>query len=223
MKMRIKLFNIILFLYCCTLAPSCNHFHHIDSLQAGDILFQNLNCGELCEAIEAVTTGIDGKDFSHCAIVVNINDTLKVVEAIENKVQVNSLKNFFARSADTSKIENITIGRLKQQYEYLIPKATSKLQQLIGKPYDDEFILNNDKFYCSELVYEVFKTANGNNDFFELAPMTFKDPKTQAFFPAWIAYYKELDKEIPEGQAGINPGLISRSDKIEIIKTERYK
>jgi hypothetical protein len=197
--MRIKLFNIILFLYCCTLAPSCNHSHHTEGLQAGDILFQNLNCGEMCDAIEAVTTGIDGKDFSHCALVVNVNDTLKVIEAIGDKVQVNSLENFFARSGDTSKIKNLTVGRLKYQYENLIPKATLKLHQHIGQPYDNEFILNNGKWYCSELIYEVFKTANGNKDFFELAPMTFKDPKTQSFFPTWITYYKELNKEIPEG------------------------
>jgi len=221
--MRIKLFNIILFLYCCTLAPSCNHSHHTEALQAGDILFQNLNCGEMCDAIEAVTTGIDGKDFSHCALVVNVNDTLKVIEAIGDKVQVNSLKDFFARSADTSKIKNLTVGRLKYQYENLIPKATLKLHQHIGQPYDNEFILNNGKWYCSELIYEVFKTANGNKDFFELAPMTFKDPKTQSFFPIWITYYKELNKEIPEGQKGINPGLISRSDKIQIIKIESFK
>lgn len=201
--MRIKLFNIILFLYCCTLAPSCNHSNQTESLQAGDILFQNLNCGEMCDAIEAVTTGIDGKDFSHCALVVNINDTLKVVEAIGDKVQVNSLNNFFTRSADTLKIKNITVGRLKHKYEDLIPKATSKLQQLIGQPYDNEFILNNDKWYCSELIYEVFKTANGNKDFFELEPMTFKDPKTQTFFPTWVTYYKELNKEIPKDKAGL--------------------
>ena len=130
--MRIKLFNIILFLYCCTLAPSCNHSHHTEGLQAGDILFQNLNCGDLCDAIEAVTTGIDGKDFSHFALVVNVNDTLKVIEAIGDKVQVNTLENFFARSGDTAKIENITVGRDKHQYEHLILKATLHSKKLIG-------------------------------------------------------------------------------------------
>ena len=59
-----------MFCYCCTLAPSCNHSHQSESLQDGDLLFQDLNCGELCNAIEAVTEGVNGKDFSHCAIVV---------------------------------------------------------------------------------------------------------------------------------------------------------
>ena len=218
-----KIFQILAFFYCCTLAPSCNHSHQTEGLKAGDILFQNLNCGELCDAIEAVTKGIDGKEFSHCAFVVNINDTLKVIEAIGETVQVNSLENFFARSGDTAEIKNISVGRLKHQYDHLILKATLNSKKLIGKPYDDEFILDNGKWYCSELIYDVFKEANSRKPFFDLEPMTFKNPKTQIFFPAWKAYYKELNKEIPEGQAGINPGLISRSNKIQIIKIDSYK
>jgi hypothetical protein len=211
-----------MFCYCCTLAPSCNHSQHSEQLQEGDLLFQNLNCGDLCNAIEAVTDGVNGKDFSHSAIVVNINDTLKVVEAIGDKVQLNSLQNFFVRSGDTSKIENITVGRVKHQFENLIPNVISNAKQLIGQPYDDEFLLSNGKWYCSELIYETFKKANNQNDFFELEPMTFKDPKTQKFFPTWIKYYKELNTEIPEGKPGINPGLISRSNKIQIIKINSF-
>jgi len=217
-----KFINILLFLYCCTLAPSCNHSHHSEQLQVGDYLFQNLNCGDLCVAIETVTEGVDGKDFSHCAMVVNVNDTLKVIEAIGEKVQVISLQNFFARSGDTTQIKNVTIGRVKQEFENLIPKAISNAKLLLGQPYDDEFLLSNGKWYCSELIYEAFKQANNQNDFFELEPMTFEDPKTQNFFPAWIKYYKELNTEIPEGKEGINPGLISRSNKIQIIKINSF-
>ena len=39
----------------------------LTTLKEGDLLFQDLNCGELCDAIETVTQGVDGKDFSHCA------------------------------------------------------------------------------------------------------------------------------------------------------------
>jgi len=217
-----KVINIFLFLYCCTLAPSCNHSHYSEQLQEGDLLFQNLNCGDLCNAIEAVTEGVNGKDFSHCALVVKINDTLKVVEAIGDKVQVNSLKKFFARSGDTSIIQNITVGRVKHQFEHLIPNAISNARQFIGQPYDNEFLLENGKWYCSELLYQSFKEANSQNDFFELQPMTFINPKTKTFFPAWVNYYKELKTEIPEGKPGINPGLISRSNKIQIIKINSF-
>lgn len=223
MKMKVRLLNILLFLYCCTLAPSCNHSHHSESLQEGDLLFQNLNCGDLCNAIEAVTDGVNGKEFSHCAMVVNINDTLQVVEAIGDKVQINSLKNFFARSGDTTTINNITVAWVKYNFEPLLEKATIYTKQQIGQPYDNDFLLDNGKWYSSELVYQSFKEANIKNDFFELAPMTFKDPKTKKYFPAWVEYYKQLNTEIPEGKQGINPGLISLSNKIQIIKLESFK
>ena len=73
-----KIISIIFF--SLVLIMSCKNLNN-NELREGDLLFQNLNCGELCEAIEAVTTGVDGKDFSHCALVVKINDSLKVIEA----------------------------------------------------------------------------------------------------------------------------------------------
>jgi len=221
--MNSPILKIIMFSYICTLGCSCNHSHHENDLQEGDLLFQDLNCGDLCNAIKAVTEGVNGKDFSHCAIVVNMKDTLKVVEAIGDKVQINSLSNFFARSGDTPNIKNITIARVKHQFEPLINNAVNFAKQQVGKPYDDEFLLDNGKWYCSELLFQAFKEANNKQAFFDLEPMTFKDPKTKAFFPAWVDYYTQLDKEIPEGEQGINPGLISRSDKIQIINIVNFK
>jgi hypothetical protein len=214
---------LVIFLNCCMIAPGCKHSQVENYLKEGDLLFQNLGCGALCEAIEAVTEGIDKKKFSHCALVVNINDTLRVVEAIGNKVQVNTLLDFFSRSGDTIIIRNITIGRVKHNFENLIPAAVSKAKQLIGQPYDDEFILDNNKWYCSELIYHSFKEANQQKDFFTLEPMTFKDPLTNDYFKAWVDYYKQLNTDIPEGKPGINPGLISRSDKIQIININSYQ
>jgi len=194
--------------------------HQSECLIEGDLLFQDLNCGDLCNAIEAVTKGVNGKNFSHCAMVVKINDTLKVVEAIGDKVQVNTLKYFFARSGDTSTIQNITVARVEHQFERLIQKAAEFIKEQIDQPYDNEFLLKNGKWYCSELLYQSFKEANNQNDFFELEPMTFIDKKTNAFFPAWVEYYKQINIEIPEGKLGINPGLISLSSKIQILKID---
>lgn len=207
----------------CSSTPVSSPSAPIINLQEGDLLFQDLNCGELCDAIEAVTEGVNGKDFSHCAMVVKINDTLQVVEAIGDKVQVTSLRNFFARSGDTTTIQNITVGRVLEKYHPIIARAAMKAKAHIGEPYDDVFLMNNNSWYCSELLYESFKAANDSNDFFELNPMTFKDPKTNDYFPAWVDYYQQLKTDIPEGRPGINPGLISRSDKIEIVPLKCFK
>lgn len=213
----LALFASILLLSGCSLSPNNSSYPKTEAFREGDLLFQDLNCGELCDAIEAVTEGVNGKDFSHCAMVVRINDTLKVVEAIGDKVQVNTLKDFFARSGDTASIQNITVGRVLEKYQPLVAKAALKAKAHIGEPYDDVFLMNNNSWYCSELLYDAFKEANDSKEFFELNPMTFKDPKTNDFFPAWVDYYQQLNQDIPEGKPGINPGLISRSDKIEIV------
>lgn len=212
-----KPFNLFLLLYCWILAPSCTPLHNDASLQEGDLLFQNLNCGELCDAIEAVTEGVNGKEFSHCALVVNISDTLKVVEAIGQKVQINSLKTFFARSGDTAIIQNISIARVNKKFQPFLKTAIRFATQQVGQPYDNAYTLDNGKWYCSELLYQSFKEAWNQKDFFELEPMTFKDPIKKTYFPAWIDYFKQLNLEIPEGKQGINPGLISRSDKIYML------
>lgn len=107
----------------CSNTPVSSPSAPIINLQEGDLLFQDLNCGELCDAIEAVTEGVNGKDFSHCAMVVKINDTLQVVEAIGDKVQVTSLRNFFARSGDKTTIQNIAVGRVLEKYLPLAAKA----------------------------------------------------------------------------------------------------
>lgn len=187
-------------------------------LQEGDILFQDLNCGDMCDAIESVTEGVNGRDFSHCAIVINDNDTLKVIEAIGDGVTINSLHQFLARSGDTSELNNIVVGRLKDADRNLIKQATLFARQQVGKSYDSEFIMNNGKYYCSELVYDAFKYGNNGNELFTLAPMTFKAPQSDSFMPVWVTYYQELNKPIPEAEPGINPGLISRSDKLIIVE-----
>jgi uncharacterized protein YycO len=183
----------------------------------GTLLFQDLNCGALCDAIETVTEGKDGRDFSHCGMVIKHGDSLVVIEAIGNEVQANTLENFFARSGDSIAIKNVVAAKLKPEYASLNKFAAKYAVQQIGKKYDDVFNIQDDNFYCSELFYKAYKAANGNKDFFQLQPMTYKDPKTQNYFPAWVDYYKGLNAPIPEGLPGINPGGISRDERLEII------
>lgn len=84
--------------------------------------------------------------------------------------------------------------------------------------YDDEFIYDNGKYYCSELIYDIFKEANNGVPVFELEPMTFKSIKSKEYFPVWVDYYKKLNFPIPQDSLGINPAGISRFEKMKIVK-----
>jgi len=197
---------------------SCDLSYQNDLLQEGDILFQDLDCGPLCESIESVTLGINNRSFSHCGMVINQNDSLFVIEAISDGVVLTPLQTFLARSNDTVEVNNVLVGRVIDPT--LISDAKNFTMGLIGSTYDEVFTLNDDKYYCSELLYEGFKHANNNSSFFKLNVMTFKDPSTGRTFPSWIAYYEDLDQPIPEGKMGINPGAISRSKKIKIVEID---
>lgn len=184
----------------------------INFLKDGDLIFQDMDCGPLCDAIEAVTEGYRGKDFSHMGMVYFRNDSLFIIEAAGSAVRLTTLKKF---SKNTTK--DMPVFRLKEKYQMLIPKAIAFSLKQIGVPYDDEYVYNNGSYYCSELIYDAFKSANKNNPFFELFPMTYKQPGTDEFFPAWVEYYKSIRKPIPEGLPGCNPGGMSVSDKIYIV------
>lgn len=187
-------------------------------LKAGDILFQDIDCGPFCESIEKVTSGIHGAKFSHVGMVIS-NDKAEwiVVEAVTAGVIETPLDTFLLRSFDENNHSKVVVGRVKEAYQHLIPKAVYFATTKLGVAYDEVFDIKNDKYYCSELIYDAFKYANNDLPIFELQKMTYKDPATKEIFPIWEEYFHELNIPIPEGKAGLNPGGMSKSNYIDIV------
>lgn len=187
-------------------------------LQLGDLLFQDIDAGPLCDAIEKVTRGYRGANLTHVGVVAkNDNGELVVIEANPTGVEATLLEAFLKRSLDDRHRPKVLVGRLKPTYRHLTSLALKQAFALKGKPYDKVFAINNDTYYCSELVYEIFLRANDNKPLFELKPMTFNEPDTGHVFPAWKEYFENLQVPVPEGEPGINPGAISRSQTLEIV------
>lgn len=186
-------------------------------LKDGDLLFQDMDCGPMCEAIEAVTTGINGAQLSHVGMVVIHQDSTYVLEAISRGVILTPLAQFLNRSHDKYGHPKVLVGRLKQSKQELIPKVLSLMEDYLGKPYNHTFIWGNDNYYCSQLLYLLFRRANNNEEIFSLSPMTFKEPGKNHFFEVWINYYKKLEIDIPEGKPGCNPGGLSQSSYLELV------
>ncbi|MFQ6034288.1 MAG: YiiX/YebB-like N1pC/P60 family cysteine hydrolase [Sedimentisphaerales bacterium] len=215
-KYTLLLLLIILVVLGCTQNISKQEHHF--ALRPGDLLFQDLDCGPLCDAIEKVTTGFGGANFSHVGIVAKDDDgNFVVIEAVRSGVEVTPLQTFLRRSTDAKGRPKVVVGRLKEPYRYLIPSALKEALALKGKPYDKVFAIDNDAYYCSELIYEMFLLANDNKPVFKLQPMTFKDSNTRKTLAVWQEYFSKLGVSIPEGQPGINPGGISRSPVLTII------
>ena len=222
MKNSIKLFILL----CITGCINTNK--NIDTsfeLELGDILFQDLDSDPLCDAIELVTPGYKEANLSHIGIVseledpycinANYNNDIRILEAIPNKVKTTRLDSFLQRSFDNNNNPKVIVGRLKPEHRHTIHNAIIFLKSKLNIEYDNEFLIDNNKYYCSELIYNAFKKDN----IFKLEPMTFLDPESNDTLQAWLNYYKELGVKIPQNELGINPGIMSLSEKIEIVHT----
>ena len=203
-----------IFLIICEMSLAQESFQ----IKRGDLLFQDSDCGAPCDAIEKVTTGYRGASLSHIGIAEkDSSGQWIVIEAISEGVVKTPLNDFLNRSYDSEGNPKVIIGRLKEKYQPLIPNALKAAEKLTGNPYDDIYQIGDDRYYCSELIYEILKKANNEKPVFNLYPMTFIDPDTGETFPAWTDYFKKLNEPIPEGKPGLNPGSISRSPAIRIV------
>ncbi len=214
-KLIVSLLAIILTAIGCVRDnPEKNSF----TITEGDLFFQDIDCGQLCDAIEKVTTGFNGANLSHVGIIAKNNDSnFIVIEAVSDGVQATPLQTFLNRSFDVNNQPKVIVGRLKPPFRFLIPLAIKEAIALQGKPYDKVFAIDNNRYYCSELIYEIFLRANGNKPVFKLQPMTFAEPDTEEIMLVWKEYFAELDVPVPQGQLGINPGGISCSPALTIV------
>ena len=181
----------------------------------GDFLFQDLDCGPLCDAIEAVTPGLGGRHFSHVGLVERRGDSLFVVEAISRGGVVRTpLAEFTGRVRSVGGEPEFVRMRLAPKHAPLLPAALAFCDSVMGMPYDAAYRLDNGSYYCSELLYDAFRHAQGGTEVFALHPMTFRRPGTEEFDPAWVAYYDELGAPIPEGEPGCNPGGLATGGQL---------
>lgn len=188
-------------------------------LKVGDILFQDLDCGVLCDGIGQVTYGINKTYMSHVGMVesIGVKDPV-IIEAIGSGVIETPLSKFLTRSYDKSHNPMVMVGRLKPEYQHLIPDAIIYAKSQLGKPYNSGFIPNESQsFYCSQLIYKSFLVANKDRPIFALNKMNFADLQTGKITPEWASYFAEMKLSPPQGQIGTNPGMMSRESSLNII------
>jgi hypothetical protein len=184
--------------------------------KSGDIIFTQIGNDE--NAISAVTEGYKGARVNHMGVIVTNSQGIFVIEAFPPEVRLTSIAVFLRRSNDpVNGASRYIIARLNQDYQSLIPAAIAYGISMRNTPYDELYLTDEDKLYCSELVVDMFKEANNGKEFFPENPMNFRDTATGIIHPAWQAYYDYFGMEVPQGQPGSNPGDISKDDKISIL------
>ena len=188
-------------------------------METGDLVFTQLGSDE--NMISAVTEGFRGARPDHMGVVVKTAIGLFVVEAFPPEVRLTHIDIFLRRSTFKNQINTeprYMIGRLKKDYEHLIPLAIKYGLKQRDIPYDQLYLPDATKLYCSELVVDMFKHANDGNEFFEETPMSFRDLNTGLIHPHWVNHYRYFGLDVPDGEPGSSPGDISLDDRIEVYK-----
>jgi uncharacterized protein YycO len=119
--------------------------------KTGDIIFQT-SMSSQSKAIQIATNSI----YSHCGIIYIENDKKFVIEAGDPVCKTN-LNEFIKRG----KNGHYVVKRLSNANEIFTKKAISKLtievNNILGKKYDYAFNWSDERYYCSELVWKLYK------------------------------------------------------------------
>lgn len=124
-------------------------------IKNGDLIFQTSLSGQ-SKAIELATKS----KYSHCGIIYSDNGQHYVFEAVQ-PIKLTPLDKWIARGRDG----HYVIKRLKNANQILTTETIQKMKQegekFKGKNYDLTFEWSDDKIYCSELIWKIYKRATG--------------------------------------------------------------
>ncbi|WP_294327559.1 YiiX/YebB-like N1pC/P60 family cysteine hydrolase [uncultured Chryseobacterium sp.] len=212
-KKKIKKSGIVLILFLLVLfLAQCTTRQNTVKLQNGDLLFVTAKETGLSGAINNVTQKQKVAAFDHIGILEKEGNKLIVMHAApKDGSQKQKLKDFVKDQKKDQ--QNIVIYRLKPEYQKSIPAAIEKAHSMLGKPYNFNYILDENSYYCSDFVERAFR----DNHIFKLEPMTFVDPKTGKVNTFWEEFYGKKNLKVPEGEPGCNPNGLAGSDKLERV------
>ncbi|BCE03449.1 YiiX/YebB-like N1pC/P60 family cysteine hydrolase [Marinicellulosiphila megalodicopiae] len=184
-------------------------------MKSGDIIFTQL--GEATNAIGSVTKGYKGARVNHVGIVIENQHGKFVLEAFPPEVRLTNINIYLKRSWYGTKNPRYIVGRLKEEYQYLLDKAFTYGLRQRNVPYDHRYLTDESALYCTELIVDMFKYANGGADFFKESPMSFRDIETGEIHDYWKHHYLDFfGMVVPEGEPGSNPGDMSNDERLHI-------
>lgn len=202
----------ILFFAVLLLLQYCAPHSTSGKLKNGDLLFVMAKETGLSGAINNVTQKLKEASFDHIGIAEKENNRWYVLHAApKGGSQKQDLASFLKDQLNDG--QKVVIYRLKPEYQKSVTSALKKAESMLGKPYNFNYILDENSYYCSDYIERAFR----ENGIFKLEPMTFIDPKTGKTNEFWTEFYKKKNLEVPEGKPGCNPNGLAASEKLERI------
>ncbi|WCL50696.1 YiiX family permuted papain-like enzyme [Leptospira sp. GIMC2001] len=153
MKELFKINIIIVFIFFGTEMYSRSIDFSI--LREGDIIFHE-SISEQATAIKLATNS----RYTHVGIIFKERNIMFVLEAIQ-PVKKTKLENFIKRG----KNNHFVVKRLKDSVKIIDSNSISRMKEygykFIGKDYDYTFEWNDNRIYCTELVWKIYKNVLG--------------------------------------------------------------
>ena len=123
------------------------------------------------------------------------------------------------RISNKLKTAGYVIKRLKNAAQVLTPTTISKMKKVgdefIGKNYDLTFEWSDDKIYCSELIWKIYKEATGLEigKLQKLKDFDLTNPLVRT------KMRERYGNNIPLNEPVISPGAIFNSDLLITVKS----
>jgi uncharacterized protein YycO len=178
-----------------------------NEINDGDIIFQTSKSSQ-SKAIQLATNS----KYSHMGIVYKQNGKFFVYEAIQ-PVKFTPLNDWINRGENG----HYVIKRLKNSEKELTPENLSKMKSIgekfQNKDYDLYFEWSNERIYCSELVWKIYKEAIGI-EIGELEKLGNFDLSNEIVKQKIEERFKD---EIPTEENVISPSAMFNSDKLMTI------
>ncbi|MEP6611470.1 MAG: YiiX family permuted papain-like enzyme [Mucilaginibacter sp.] len=178
-------------------------------IREGDLIFQT-SLSKQSMAIQLATKS----QYSHCGLIFKREEQYYVFEAVQ-PVKFTPLENWIAKGKDGK----FVIKRLKNSDQVLTPNVLYNMraitQQFKGKSYDLTFEWSDDKIYCSELIWKIYKRAAG----IEIGNLQ----KLKDFDLTNPAVKKKMNErygnKVPLNENVISPAAIFNSELLETVKS----
>ena len=181
-----------------------------NTLKEGDLIFQT-SLSRQSMAVQLATHS----PYSHCGIIFKKDNDFKVLEAVQ-PVKYTALDSWMAKGREGQYI----IRRLKNSDKILTKEVIEKLKkegnQFINKKYDIYFDWSDEKMYCSELIWKVYKRGAGI-EIGKLQQLKDFDLSSKAVKEKMKERYGD---NIPINDTVISPVSIFNSDLLETVTAE---
>lgn len=186
------------------------------SLKTCDLIFVPEGNSDFSNAISSATGDTDSLNFIHVGIIEITNNEINVIEADPGKgVRIIPLEVFLQNCPRKDGKPFAVVKRLNRDFSD--DEVLTNIKGHIGEPYDWWYLPDNNKMYCSELVYEGYIDNEGHK-IFKTKPMNFKGP--DGTYPDfWINLFNEIGEDIPQGVPGTNPNDLAKDSCLFNVKS----